>query len=63
MTARKSGTTKYSGEKIGLKLLQSVREMKTRNFPRSMEIAVNEVVELSQSTVMSTLKRPTAGTQ
>ena len=42
-----------SGEELGLKLLQSVREMKAGKFARVTEVAVNEVVEARQSTGMS----------
>ena len=42
-----------SGEEIGLKLLQSVREMKERQFARVTQVAVNEVIEARQSTGMS----------
>jgi putative transcriptional regulator len=58
MTTRKS-TTKTStkpptsGEVLGLKLLESVRQMRARNFARVTEVAVNEVVEARQSTGMS----------
>ena len=34
MTARKTTSTAPSGEELGLKLLQSVREMKARKFAR-----------------------------
>ena len=53
MTARKSTKTPSTGEEIGLKLLESVRQMKVRNFARVTEVAVNEVVEARQSTGMS----------
>jgi putative transcriptional regulator len=52
MATRKS-PTKASGEKLGLKLLQSVREMKARNFARVTKVAVNEVVEARHSTGLS----------
>ena len=42
-----------SGEVLGLKLLQSVREMKARKFARVTEVAVNEVVRARQSAGMS----------
>ena len=42
-----------SGEELGLKLLQSVREMKERKFARVTQVAVNEVIEARQSTGMS----------
>ena len=52
MTTRK-GKTPTSGEGLGLKLLQSVREMKAGKFARVTQVAVNEVVEARQSTGMS----------
>jgi putative transcriptional regulator len=51
MNARK--TAKTSGEELGQRLLESVRQMKARNFARVTEVAVNEVVEARQSTGMS----------
>ena len=53
MSTRKPTKAKSSGEALGLKLLQSVREMKARNFARATEVTVNEVVEARQSTGMS----------
>jgi len=53
MSTRKPVKKGASGEAFGLKLLQSVREMKARNFARTTEVAVNEVVEARQSTGMS----------
>lgn len=53
MSTRKPVKAKSSGETLGLKLLQSVREMKARNFARVTEVAVIEVVEARQSTGMS----------
>jgi putative transcriptional regulator len=52
MTTRKVKTF-TSGEELGLKLLQSVREMKAGKFARITKVAVNEVVEARQSTGMS----------
>jgi putative transcriptional regulator len=52
MTTRKTKAAP-SGEELGLKLLQSVREMKARKFTRVTEVAVNEVVQARQSTGMS----------
>jgi putative transcriptional regulator len=51
MNARK--VAKTSGEELGQRLLESVRQMKARNFARVTEVAVNEVVEARQSTGMS----------
>lgn len=52
MTTRKAKAPS-SGEQLGLKLLQSVREMKVRKFARVTEVAVNEVVQARQGTGMS----------
>jgi putative transcriptional regulator len=52
MTTRKAKPS-TSGEELGLKLLQSVREMKAGKFARVTQVAVNEVVEARQSTGMS----------
>ena len=52
MTTRKPKPS-TSGEELGLKLLQSVREMKARKFARVTQVAINEVVEARQSTGMS----------
>ena len=51
MTSRKS--TKTSGEELGQRLLESVRQMKARNFARVTSVEVNEVVEARQGTGMS----------
>jgi putative transcriptional regulator len=53
MSTREAVKSKSAGEALGLKLLQSVREMKAKNFARVTEVAVNEVVEVRQSTGMS----------
>ncbi len=53
MATPKTKKAASSGEELGIKLLQSVREMKARNFARVTEVAVNEVVEARQSTGMS----------
>ncbi len=53
MTVRKTSGTKAPGEELGLKLLQSVREMKARKFGRVTEVEVNEVVQARQSTGLS----------
>ena len=52
MTTRKTKAPS-SAEELGLKLLQSVREMKARKFARVTQVTVNEVVEARQSTGMS----------
>lgn len=52
MTTRKVKAVS-SGEELGLKLLQSVREMKAGKFARVTQVVVNEVVEARQSTGMS----------
>lgn len=51
MTSRKS--TKTSGEELGHRLLESVRQMKARNFARVTTVEINEVVEARQGTGMS----------
>ena len=51
MTPRK--TAKTTGDDLGLRLLESVRQMKSRNFARVTNVEVNEVVEARQSTGMS----------
>ena len=53
MTARKPKTPAPSGEELGLKLLQSVREMKARQFARATDVEVNAVVQARQSTGLS----------
>lgn len=53
MPARKSTNATQSGEELGRKLLQSVREMKARKFARVTKVQLNEVVEARQSTGMS----------
>ena len=53
MTVRKPTTAQSPGEKLGHRLLESVRQMKAKNFARTTEVAVNEVVEARQSTGMS----------
>ena len=53
MTTRKPAKAPTTGEAIGLKLLESVRQMKARNFARATEVAINEVVQARQSTGMS----------
>lgn len=52
MTTRKAKAS-TPGEELGLRLLQSVREMKAGKFARVTEVAINEVVEARQSTGMS----------
>ena len=52
MTTRKAKPS-TTGEELGLKLLQSVREMKAGRFARVTQVAINEVVEARQSTGMS----------
>ena len=53
MTSRKTEDDNIAEEEFGLKLLQSVREMKTRNFARVTEIEINAVVQARQSTGMT----------
>jgi putative transcriptional regulator len=59
MTNRKTKAPS-SGEELGLKLLQSVREMKAKKFARVTEVAVNEVVQARQGTGMSQAEFATA---
>ena len=60
MTPRKSGKANPVGEELGLKLLQSVRQMKARTFARVTEVAVNEVAAARQGTGMSQSEFATA---
>lgn len=53
MPAPKSVKAPTSGEELGHKLLQSVREMKALQFPRVTEVTRNEVVEARQGTGLS----------
>lgn len=53
MAARKSEKVRSSGEELGLKLLQSVREMKARRFAATTQVEVNEVVQARRSTGLS----------
>jgi putative transcriptional regulator len=53
MTVHKVKDVVPTGEEIGLKLLQSVREMKARTFARTTEIDVNDVVQARQGTGLS----------
>ena len=53
MTVNKLKEVVPTGEEIGLKLLQSVREMKARTFARTTEIDVNDVVQARQGTGLS----------
>ena len=53
MTTRKTPKARASGEELGRKLLQSVREMKARKFARVTQVEVNEVVQARQSTGLS----------
>lgn len=49
-----------ANEALGLKLLQSVREMKARNFARATTVAPNEVVLARLGTGMSQAEFATA---
>ena len=53
MMTRKPKQTASPGEAIGLRLLQSVREMKAGKVGRVTKIEVNEVVQARRSTGMS----------
>ena len=60
MTPRRAAPARSAGEELGLKLLESVRQMKVRNFARATEVAVNDVVAARQSTGMSQAEFATA---
>lgn len=49
----KVSTAPSSGEELGLKLLQSVREMKAREFGRVTKVEVNDVVQARQTVGLS----------
>ena len=53
MITRKATRASPAGEELGLKLLQSVREMKARNFARATKVELNEVVQARQCTGLS----------
>ena len=53
MTVHKLKEVVPTGEEIGLKLRQSVREMKARTFARTTGIDVNDVVQARQGTGLS----------
>ena len=53
MATRKAKVSGSASEELGLKLLQSVREMKARNFARVTDIELNPVVQARQCTGMS----------
>ena len=53
MTSRTQIKRISSGEALGLKLLQSVREMKAAKAARVTKIETNEVVQARQSTGLS----------
>lgn len=53
MIAPKVSAAKTESEEFGLKLLQSVREMKARKFARVTRVEINEVVQARQSTGLS----------
>ena len=53
MAIRKAKVSGSASEELGLKLLQSVREMKARNFARVTDIELNPVVQARQCTGMS----------
>ena len=53
MASRKKAKRLSSGEALGLKLLQSVREMKADNAARITKIETNEVVQARQRTGLS----------
>ena len=53
MAIRKPKRAKSAGEQIGLRLLQSVREMKAGQAARNTKIELNEVVKARENTGMS----------
>jgi putative transcriptional regulator len=53
MASRKQVASRADAEEFGRKLLESVRQMKARNFARVTEVPVNEVVEARQNTGLS----------
>jgi putative transcriptional regulator len=53
MTNRVRSKSVSAGEALGLKLLQSVREMKAGQAARVTKVELNEVVEARQSTGLS----------
>ena len=53
MTGPKVKPTTPAAEDLGLKLLQSVREMKARNFALVSQLEVNDVVRARQNTGLS----------
>ena len=50
MTNRSRSTVTFSGEALGLKLLQSVREMKAGKAARVSEVEPNEVTQARHKT-------------
>ena len=60
MTTLKPIKSPPSSEAFGLKPLESVRQMKARNFARVTEVAVSEVIEARQSAGMSQSEFATA---
>lgn len=56
MTTLKPIKAPSFSDALGLKLLESVRQMKARNFARVTEVAVSEVIEARQSIGMSQLE-------
>jgi putative transcriptional regulator len=53
MASTDRGKKSEGNEALGMKLLQSVREMKARNFARTTEVSPNEVALARQGTGMS----------
>jgi putative transcriptional regulator len=53
MASRKTAKVSTTGEALGVKLLQSVREMKALNFARATQVPQNEVIEARQGTGLS----------
>lgn len=53
MTARTAKSSATLGNELGIKLLQSVREMKARDFACATEVQANEVLQARRSTGLS----------
>lgn len=53
MASTKPRARKSDAERLGEKLLQSVREMKAREFARTTEVPLNEVAQARQNTGLS----------
>ena len=54
MSSRKPKSAEPTSEDLGLRLLESVRQMKAGRIARVTHVELNEVVQARQSTVSST---------